>query len=273
MNWLIDLLQPLIKRPRQAFNQVCLGRSSFKLLRVRFMENKKFKKIGILGGMGPVATVNMYNKIVLQTQRQCGAVQDTEYPPVIVYSLALEGFNETGIADFDLVEKQLLEGIKCLEEAGADLIVIACNTVHYFYDKIQAVCSVPILHLIREATKYCGLSPYQKIGLVSSQTTSHEGLYHQELKKYSQKEVIVLAEAEQELLNKIVLTIMSGGSKEKVDALVTKVASKLKEMGSEVILVGCTELSLAFNSENSGLPVIDAVDVLAELAVKMSNPN
>jgi len=85
------------------------------------MKNK-YKTIGILGGMGPVASANMYNKIISQAQKQLGAVQDIDYPLIILYSIGLEGFDETGIKDYAKVEKQLVAGVKHLEKCGAEII-------------------------------------------------------------------------------------------------------------------------------------------------------
>lgn len=232
---------------------------------------KKLKTIGIFGGLGPAAGSNMLKKIIKQAQKQLNAVMDTDYPPVIFYSKGFEGFDETGITDFKLVEKQLIEAVKHLEDCGAELIVIACNTVYFFYQKIQAACKVPVLHLIQETAKVVGHLPYKKIALVTSQSTSKEGLYSVELAKYPDKEIIYLPLIDQQsLLNQIVLLVMGGEDQEKIDEYVKQVVKKLKSMGAEMILVGCTELSMAFNEKNTELPLVDAVDVIAELAIKKS---
>jgi len=84
---------------------------------------KKNKVIGVLGGMGPVASSNLYAKIIKYTQQEYGAVQDFDYPPIIIYSLPLVGFDETGIVNEELVKEQLIAGVKKLESAGCELII------------------------------------------------------------------------------------------------------------------------------------------------------
>jgi len=73
--------------------------------------------IGILGGMGPSASADFYSRIIRIFQERHGAVQDTDYPPMFIYSLPLKGFNETGIVDKGLVLTQLTEGAKRLANA------------------------------------------------------------------------------------------------------------------------------------------------------------
>ncbi len=112
----------------------------------------KHKTIGVLGGMGPEASANLYSKIIKYAQYKYNAVQDFDYPPIIIYSLPLFGFDETGIVDEKLVKQQLIDGVKKLESAGCDLIIIGCNTVHIFYDEMQAAIKIPILNIV-EGTK------------------------------------------------------------------------------------------------------------------------
>src|SRR3989338_4022705 len=83
------------------------------LLRWR-SESMAFKKIGILGGMGPEASADFYCKIIQYCQEKYDAVQDTDYPSIVIYSLPLYGFNESGITDKNLVLKQLIHGIEIL---------------------------------------------------------------------------------------------------------------------------------------------------------------
>ena len=236
------------------------------------MKNK-YKTIGILGGMGPVASANMYNKIISQAQKQLGAVQDIDYPLIILYSIGLEGFDETGIKDYAKVEKQLVAGVKHLEKCGAEIIVLACNTVYYFYDQLQAACLVPIVNMVDETAKRVASLPYKKIGLVSSETTSKKNIYIQALKKYSNKQIIKLPSKEQKLINEIVISVMSSVNLNKIKIDVIKILEKLKSLGAEAVLIGCTELSVGFSGQSLILPLVDAVEVVSAIAVSRSTNN
>ena len=141
------------------------------------------KTIGVLGGMGPEASSNLYSKIIKYAQHEYGAVQDFDYPPIIIYSLPLFGFDETGIVDETLVKKQLIEGVKKLESAGSDLIIIACNTVHSYFKEMQSAINVPIFNIIEETKKRVVEFGYKKVGLFASESTNKLELYRQQLRK------------------------------------------------------------------------------------------
>ena len=138
---------------------------------------KKNKTIGILGGMGPEASANLYSKMIKYTQHEYGAVQDSDYPPIIIYSMPLLGFDETGIVDQDSVKMQLIEGVRKLENAGCDLIIIGCNTVHIFFDEMQAAVNIPILNIVEETKKKVVDFGCKKVGLFASESTSKTKLY------------------------------------------------------------------------------------------------
>ena len=72
------------------------------------------KTIGVLGGMGPEASADFYQRVIAIFQKQFGAVQDTDYPPMLIYSLPLTGFDETGIVDATVVLGQLIAGVQKL---------------------------------------------------------------------------------------------------------------------------------------------------------------
>ena len=90
----------------------------------------RFKTIGVLGGMGPAASAHFYQLLLKYSQKIYGAVQDDEYPQIIINSLALTGSTEKGMEENELIVRQLSEGIKALEKSNSDFIVIPCNSVH-----------------------------------------------------------------------------------------------------------------------------------------------
>lgn len=95
------------------------------------------KTIGILGGMGPVASADTYVALVKTCQQKYNAVQDSDFPAVVLYSLPLSDFSHKGFSDnLDkqrVLVEQLVVALKRLENFGAEAIIIDCNTVHYFF--------------------------------------------------------------------------------------------------------------------------------------------
>lgn len=227
----------------------------------------KYKTIGILGGMGPGATVDLYGKIIRCMQTAYGAVQDNEFPPILIYNLPLDGFDETGFVDQGLVSGQLIRGVQCLERAGAEVIVVGCNTIHYFYREMQNAVRVPILNIIDEAVKQSVRMGHQKVGIVGSQSTRELDLYGKSAKEYGLN-TIVAYEAEQEALNHIIMQVMAGRHN-RYDTLNLKhIIMNLQSRGAQAIILGCTELPLAIDQLDVDIPVFDATGILAQQVVE-----
>ena len=169
------------------------------------------KKIGVLGGMGPESTADFYKKIIEISQNKYSAVQDTDYPEMIIYSLPLVGFDETGIVDREAVLKQLVLGIKLLNKAGADFIIMPCNTVHYFIEKLRKISKVPILSIIEETAKKIKSDNISSVALLASETTYKLKIYDSALKK--EKISFTLPnENQKKQLTSLILKVMAGKS-------------------------------------------------------------
>ncbi len=233
------------------------------------------KRIGILGGMGPSASARFYQRLVDYTQSQYGAVQDEEYPQILLNSITLEGFDETGIVDPDLVKKQLIEGIKFFrngDDHGADIIAIPCNTVHAFYESLQGTTPALILNILDLTVQEVSKNHRGKVGIVCSSSTRDMELYATALKKIG-IEPVVTTDEEQEILNELILKVMSGKNGAAEVARLRKVVEQLKERGAEAIILGCTELPLIAYHQEFSLPMVDSLEVLAKAAVEKAMQN
>jgi len=225
----------------------------------------KYKKIGILGGMGPVATAYFYGLLLKEMQEQYHTVQDTDYPPLVLYSLPLTGFDETGIIDENLVLQQLQGGIQILEQAHCDFIVIPCNTVHYFIEALRMKTKMPILSIIEETVQVVAQESPASVGLLASETTFKEQLYHQAL-----GEDIKIMAPDSESHQKITALILKVmGGKDHVEAK-KEVIAIMKKMEGDVdaYIVGCTELSVVLSENDIDIKIYDPLKILAKATVK-----
>lgn len=230
---------------------------------------KTNKSIGVLGGMGPEASANLYLKIIKYAQNEYGAVQDFDYPPVIIYSLPLFGFDETGIVDEKLVKKQLIEGVKKLELAGCDIIIIACNTVHTYFDEMQASVKVPIFNIIEETKKRVEKLGYKKIGLFASESTNKLELYQKRFAD-SNVEIISPNPEQQQILNRVIEHVMGGNQKIEDVILLKEIARDYIRQGAEAIVMGCTEIPLAINQSHTDIKLFDTIEIIVQSAVDYS---
>lgn len=227
---------------------------------------KNKKTIGILGGMGPVASANLYYKIIKIAQEKYRAEQDTDFPPMVIYNLPLVGFDETGFVNPALVKKQLIAGVKKLEQAGSDFIIIACNTVHYFYQEMQQSLKIPILSIIEETVKQVKLAGYKTIGVLGSESTNKFKLYQKALNNNGVK-VLSATNSQQKIINKIILHIMSE-KKDKYDIeFLKKIVNEFCRNGGQGVVLGCTELPLVIKQSDVGVKLFDSTEIIAEAAL------
>jgi len=231
--------------------------------------NQKKKTIGMLGGMGPGASASLYNKIIKYAQYKYNAVQDFDYPPLVIYSLPLEGFDETGIVDGESVKKQLVQGVQKLESAGCDIIIIACNTVHIYYDIMQKAIDVPILNIVNETKKKVQKAGYNKVGLLASESTNQLNLYQNKFSKDG-IEIISANKDQQKIINAVIENVMGGNQGiEDVIALKSVIRSYVRQ-GAEAVILGCTEIPLAINQTDTDVELFDATTSIVELSVDFS---
>ena len=233
------------------------------------MTKNKYKTIGILGGMGPMASANLYKKIVEIAQRQFGAEQDYDFPPIILYSLPLVDFDETGFVNEGSVLKQLYQGVKKLEDSGADFIIIACNTVHYFQDKLQEQTKIPIVSIIDEAIKEVIDSKVKTVGLLTSESTRALKIYEKRLNKSNVKTVSA-SDDQQRQINKLILDTMGGNVTKRDKQGLFSIADNLTDKGAQGIVIGCTELPLIINGDDLNIKTFNTSDIIARVALEIA---
>jgi aspartate racemase len=228
------------------------------------------KIIGILGGMGPEATSDLYLRIIKATP----AKRDQDHPRVIIYSNSKVPDRTAAILGTGPSPMpELIRAGKRLEEAGADFIIIPCNTAHYFIDQLQKELRVPVLHMIKlSAAKAKKSYPnVKKAGLLATDGTMKSGLYKS---AYSDAGVEILEpspEKQADVMKAIYQNIKAGNL---IDGgfLLRGVANDLLSAGAEMIICGCTEVSLVLKEGDLHVPILDPLQVLAEEAVAEALP-
>jgi aspartate racemase len=224
------------------------------------------KIIGILGGMGPEATIDLFYKIIKFTP----AEKDQDHLRIIIdnnpkipdRTAAILGREESPLS-------ALQETAQNLEKAGADFIVIPCNTAHSFLSSIQESVKIPILNMIEETAKETQkrISQIQKVGLLASIGIYETEIYHQQFKKFN-IEVISPEEKDKEEIMKVIYVVKAGNLSEEIKKNILKIAQKLIDKGAEAIITGCTEIPLILKEGDVSVPIIDPTQVLAKAAVR-----
>ena len=224
------------------------------------------KIIGILGGMGPEATIDLFYKIIKYTP----AEKDQDHLRIIIdnnpkipdRTAAILGKGEDPLP-------ALQETAQNLEKAGADFIVIPCNTAHYFLSSIQESVNIPVLNMIEETAKETKkrIPQIKKVGLLASIGVYKSEIYHQHFKKFN-IEVISPEEKDRGKVMKVIYTVKAGDLSEEVKKNILKITQKLIDKGAEAVIAGCTEIPLILKEEDILFPLIDPTQVLAKIAVQ-----
>lgn len=226
-------------------------------------QNGKQKLLGILGGLGPMASVYFCEMLISHTK----ADKDSDHINFLLSSRADTPDRSSfilGQSKEDPTEAMTEEALR-LEAAGADIIAIPCNTAHYFYDRICDAIHTPILNIITETARFCHASGAHKIGVLATEGTAASGAYEKFLKDYS-IEILPLSTEEQDTVSKIIFEQIKSGQAPDIEAF-RSVMSRLRERGAELIVLGCTELSLIKKQYPLPEYVVDSLEILALCAI------
>ena len=222
------------------------------------------KKIGILGGMGPEATILFYNKIIQNTPSK----KDQDHIQTLIYSNPKIPDRTQSIQsdDHGPIQKALQESAKVLEKGGADFIVIPCNTAHFWHDVVQEAVSIPVLHMIHELGRQLQESNCGSVGLLATTGTVQTNLYQRCFKDHD-IEVCLPSSEDQKYVMDAITEVKSGKkSQSAIDAL-NRIMSLLP---TETIILGCTELPILISTNDM---IIDPMDSLAKQAIKKALTN
>src|SRR3990167_8062552 len=143
---------------------------------------KKYKTLGIIGGLGPETTARFYLKVVFACSKINGKrpkilISNVAVPLKIEEKLITEAKNIRGILPF------VIDSAIQLEKGGADFIVIPCNTVHVFIDEVRKSVNIPVLSIVEETTKFLKKRKIEEVGILATPTTIKNKLYDLKLQK------------------------------------------------------------------------------------------
>lgn len=226
--------------------------------------------LGILGGMGPEATANLYHEIVRLTP----ARKDQDHIPTLIFSFPQVPDRTSAIKNRDRsIVPYLAEGATRLEKAGASFIAIPCNTAHYFHADIQAAVKIPVLHMIREAAQAVAQRhpDCRRVGLLATDGTISSGLYEKEFRARNIAVIYPEARVQKDCVMQALYGpagIKAGGDRQTSEDLLFAAGRDVERQGAQVIVLGCTEIPLAFNPKRASVPVVNATRVLAEAAIR-----
>ncbi|MEE9497584.1 MAG: amino acid racemase [Desulfobacterales bacterium] len=228
----------------------------------------KEKTIGILGGMGPEATLDCFAKIIKNTPAQT----DQEHLRVVIDSnpkvpdrtAAITGKGESPVPI-------LVAGCLSLQRAGADFIIIPCVSAHFFLEKVQEQINIPILSIYDTVSEIIASDHPQikTVGLMGTTGTISGGLFQKRLAADGIKNIVPDENHQSKVMAAIydIKNSQPSRSKEQITSDLVATAESLISKGARGIIAGCTEIPLALSQNHLPVPYFDALTILARAAI------
>ena len=223
------------------------------------------KKIGILGGVSPESTAIYYKYITREYTRR---YRNYGYPEMIIYSVSFQEFVDWQYQErWDIIAEKMIEAFRALEKAGADFGLIAANTLHTVFDKVQREISIPLINIIEATVEAVKKEGAKTVGLLGTIFTMSKDFYKAGLEA---KGIVTLVpdRKDQQFVNRVIYEeLIRGLVKTESKEGYVKVMKRLKEKGAEGIVLGCTEIPVLIKEKDCGLRIYDTTRIHAEKAL------
>jgi aspartate racemase len=226
------------------------------------------KTIGILGGMGPEATLDLFAKIIANTP----AEKDQDHLRVVIDSNPrVPDRTEAILHGGPSPVPVMLAGIRALERAGADFVVIPCVSAHFFLDELQQMTGLSILSMFDVTAEHIRQNhPHVRtVGMLATTGTLQGNRFREKLQR-SGIETLTPAEADQERVMAAIYEIKGahgGRDRAAIGAEVRDIGGRLIQNGAQGVVAGCTEIPLVLKPGELGVPVFDTLLLLARAAI------
>jgi len=220
------------------------------------------KTIGILGGMGPAATIEFFRRLVAATPAAFDQahlrilVDNNPHVPDRVNAIFGRG------PDPGEVLGDMARG---LAASGADFLTMPCNTAHAFRSAICEAVSIPLIDMIEETADVVSV---KTVGLLATTGTLQSELYRMACDQRD-IELVTPSDEDQRLVMDIIRRVKAGGSETSVREPAAAIVARLADRGANAVIAGCTEISL-ISGENMPIEWIDALDCLVEASMRMA---
>jgi aspartate racemase len=224
------------------------------------------KTVGIIGGLGPDTTAEFYLDVVFSCQKR----DKTARPSIIIASVPLPyQIEEDAITKNVGIDKCLpflVQEAKRLEKAGAEFIVMPCNSLHLFIKEIRESVSIPVLSIIEETVKFIQKNDFHKVGIVSTSATIKNKLYENALKQnnigYETPD-----DFQQEKMGKFIINLVTGQQNNKDREGLIAIINDFENKNIDCVILTCTDLQLLM-PKHPTLKIFDTMKILVEATVE-----
>ena len=224
------------------------------------------KVIGLIGGMSCESTAHYYKRLNDRVRAQLGGLHSAE---ILMWSVDFAPIAQMQDEDRWQEAGACLAGIgRRLEQAGAEVLVLATNTMHKVSDAIEASTGIPLLHIADATAEKIQAAGKRKPAILATRFTMEQEFYTGRLRERFGLDVVVPDEADRALVHQIIYDELCVGHV--VDALrqaFVDVAQRLAKTGADSLILGCTEVGMLLDESNVPLPIFDTALIHADAAV------
>ncbi len=222
------------------------------------------KTVGIIGGVGPETTAEFYLELIFGSFEK----NKTQRPPILIWNIPLEYKIEEDLLIKNEGEERyipfLIEGARRLEKAGADFLVMPCNSLHIFIEEIRSAVQIPVFSIVEETAKFLADRKISEVGILATSTTISKKLYESAL---GQKKIAQLLPDDFEqakigqIINNIVLNRHANKDREQFLVIVENLSKRVDN-----IILACTDLQLLIPSSEK-VKIYDTMKIFADATV------
>lgn len=221
------------------------------------------KTLGVVGGLGPMATAYFMQLVTTMTD---AAVDQEHIKMYIASSPKIPDRTRFILGDSinSPVNDMVAEGKK-LKHMGAEIIAIPCVTAHFFHEELESEIGLPVINVMEETGKYLKEREIHKVGLMATDGTIKSMIFQNVLSEFDIEVVTPNAENQRLVMN-IIYSDVKAGREINMKSFAS-ISKMLKENGAEVIILGCTELSIVKRDHSLETGYLDVLEILAMKAV------
>lgn len=221
-------------------------------------QNKK--TIGILGGMGPEASVYMYGMLNHLSIKRFNAKNNDDFPSILIDSIPVPDFISNN-NNKQIALTMLKERVKLFKKDKILCLSIACNTAHVLLPELQKETDIQFVSIINEVVKNVKEKRLKRVGLISTFSTIKFKLYHNAFAN-EHIETITPTISQIKTIEKVIRNVIAGKLLEEDTEKLAAIGKSLKKRGAEGIVLGCTETPLVFPKKFS-IPIFNSVEILS----------
>lgn len=224
------------------------------------------KTVGIIGGLGPETTAEFYLGIAFECQK----LEKTARPLILISSVPLPYKIEEEARGSNIGAERILpfltQEAQRLEKAGAEFIVMPCNSLHIFIEEIRKAVNIPVLSIIEETLNFLAQKNMKKVGVVSTYMTVKNRLYENALTA-NKIEYVIPDDYQQAKINKLIENLVGGRQRNSDREELIKIMDSFEDKNLDCVLLACTDLQLLI-PQHSKLKIFDTMKILMEATVR-----